>query len=261
MIGGENMAINESTFDDKVHGILSEVAAGKSRAEVAKELGYKSYMALDRFMQKKNYEWNKIVNSYVPISGGSDSRNVVNYPVGRVATIFTLMKKGMDLKEIATQLKFDTHHTMAEYMLSKGYVWDEMEKNYGFRGNQDEEAEEESSSVNNEDESAQDKRKKAKEELASNMESYLPLLSFLKQHEETLQALISAQSAVGKIPRYILPGIPVTKSVHMNYGLDQLVREFSQEKNISQRDIFEVALVGFFKKYGYHQEVDTLLGS
>jgi hypothetical protein len=99
------------------------------------------------------------------------------------------------------------------------------------------------------------------EGVPSNMDTYLPLLSFLKQHEETLHVLVSAQSTVGRIPRYILPGIPVTKSVHMNYGLDQLVREFSQEKNMSQRDIFEVALVAFFKKYGYHQEVDTLLGN
>jgi hypothetical protein len=36
--------------------------------------------------------------------------------------------------------------------------------------------------------------------------------------------------------------------VHMVNTLDQMAREFSKEKNISQRDLFEVALIEFFQK-------------
>ena len=36
----------------------------------------------------------------------------------------------------------------------------------------------------------------------------------------------------------------------MSHDLDLLVRNFSKERNISQREIFEVALIEFFKKYG-----------
>jgi hypothetical protein len=61
------------------------------------------------------------------------------------------------------------------------------------------------------------------------------------------------------IPRFTVPGVFSVKSVHMASGLDQLVRDFSQEKNISQRDIFEVALIEFFHKYGYEREVNALL--
>jgi hypothetical protein len=41
--------------------------------------------------------------------------------------------------------------------------------------------------------------------------------------------------------------------------LDQLTRAYSQEKNITQREIFQVALIEFFKKYGYSREIDALL--
>lgn len=41
--------------------------------------------------------------------------------------------------------------------------------------------------------------------------------------------------------------------------LDLLVRSFSQERNITQREIFEVALIEFFRRYGYAQEVQRLL--
>lgn len=46
----------------------------------------------------------------------------------------------------------------------------------------------------------------------------------------------------------------------MTNTLDQLVRDYSREKNISQRDVFTVALIDFFRRYGYEREVETLPG-
>jgi hypothetical protein len=66
-------------------------------------------------------------------------------------------------------------------------------------------------------------------------------------------------SEAGQIPRYALPGAFVTKSVHMTNTLDQMVRDYSKEKNINQREIFEVALIEFFQKYGFECEVEAML--
>jgi hypothetical protein len=38
-----------------------------------------------------------------------------------------------------------------------------------------------------------------------------------------------------------------------------MIRDFSDEKNISQKEIFEIALIDFLKKYGYHKEVSVML--
>lgn len=46
----------------------------------------------------------------------------------------------------------------------------------------------------------------------------------------------------------------------MCYTLSELVKEFSKEKNISQREIFEVVLIEFLRKYGYENEVNALFG-
>jgi hypothetical protein len=83
----------------------------------------------------------------------------------------------------------------------------------------------------------------------------------LQRHKDRLLDFIIPTGNHGKVPRYVIPGIPVTKSVHMMSPLDRLVRDFSKEKNISQREIFEVALVEFFRRYGYEREIETLLGS
>ena len=80
-----------------------------------------------------------------------------------------------------------------------------------------------------------------------------------KTNKEGLQSLLGASVASGQIPRFTLQGLFVTKSVHMTNTLDQMVRDFSKEKNINQREIFEVALIEFFQKYGYAREVETLL--
>jgi hypothetical protein len=74
-----------------------------------------------------------------------------------------------------------------------------------------------------------------------------------------LQSLLEASVASGQIPRFTLPGLFVTKSVHMTNALDKMVRDFSKEKNLNKREIFEVALIEFFQKYGYTREVETLL--
>jgi hypothetical protein len=255
------MSMNEQMVDDKVHTILSRVAEGKLKREIAKELGYKSYVPMDRYMQKKNYEWNKVLNYYVPVSEGSNNEHEVQYPVARVAMILNMMKKGMDPKEIANHLRFDSHRDMAQYLLSKGYVWDETEGTYIYCGQSSSETEEESKQEELHENRVKDNGTQVKGGMSSYIERYIPLFEFLDKHQDTLEALLSSHSKVGRIPRYVMPGVHITKSVHMIYGLDQLVREFSQEKNITQSDMFEVALVEFFKKYGYHKEIDTLLGS
>lgn len=94
-------------------------------------------------------------------------------------------------------------------------------------------------------------------------EGYNVLLKFLLDNENTLRKLIQSakkEQELGQIPRYAVPGIPVTKSIYMKNQLAQLVTDFSKEKNIKQNDIVEAALIEYFKKYGYKSEVETLLG-
>ena len=78
--------------------------------------------------------------------------------------------------------------------------------------------------------------------------------------------MLIPQSDAGTIPRYALPGVVVTKSVHMVNPLDMMVRDFSREKNVPQRDIFAAALLEFFRKYGniinvlWHNYFNVLYG-
>jgi hypothetical protein len=62
------------------------------------------------------------------------------------------------------------------------------------------------------------------------------------------------------LSRFNIPGRYMTKCVHMTDLMDQMVKDYIIQSNVSQKNIFEVALVGFFRKHGFASEINTLLG-
>ena len=45
----------------------------------------------------------------------------------------------------------------------------------------------------------------------------------------------------------------------MSSNLDQLIRDFVDEMGVSQRMVFEAALIQFMERYGYVRQVKRLL--
>lgn len=259
------MAIPESKkpiFDRRVQQILQGLSEGKSREELASTLGYTNPRSLDTYIRRKNFVWDGDQGNYVPSAGSDDSpANNGPHPLAsaKAAMIIKMFaREDSDAKAIAKQLGFSDHREMADYMRGKGFAWDAGQNNYaripGQVSNirQDREPEPVPMSM---------PVPKAVEQYGGNSEDisrYLPLLQMLEENSDRLSDLLHSQPT-GEIPRYAIPGIPVTKSVHMMSPLDQMVRDFSREKNISQRDLFEVALLEFFRRYGYQREVENLL--
>lgn len=159
----------------------------------------------------------------------------------KVKGILKLLEEGFSREEVAEQYRYSTYRSMDSYMSRKNFVWDKRKGTY-VPADAMKASLESSLSIGN-----------------SDIEQFLPLLEWLATNKEGLQSLLGASVASGQIPRFTLAGRFVTKSVHMTNTLDLMVRDFSKEKNINQREIFEVALIEFFQKYGYAHEVETLL--
>ncbi|MGE7664277.1 hypothetical protein ACQKMN_01025 [Ureibacillus composti] len=243
-------------YDDKVKGILKLLGEGFSREEVAEQYRYSTYRSMDSYMSRKNFVWDKRKEIYVPADAIKASlETMVNFPSDRVRRIvMELNKEGADLKEVALKVGFENHLEMARYMKSKGFEWSQEAGNYLST----------SPTMPNDEGSVVNASSDASLEGSlsignGSVEQFLPLLEWLALNKEVLQSLLEASVASGQLPRFAIPGLFVTKSVHMKNTLDQMVRDFSNEKNLTQRDIFEVALIEFFRKYGYAREVETLL--
>ncbi|MCM3625120.1 hypothetical protein M4D70_23130 [Brevibacillus borstelensis] len=253
---------NLPVYDERVNEILHGLTEGKTREELAERYEYSDYRSLDMYMRRRNFTWDRQRQNYVPAHSRLDGQDLdlLVSESSKAAQVISLFKKeGADAKTIAKRLGFGDHRELAGYMKGKGYVWSADKSNYvkqmGIQGDTE--------TSNEESDKTPDNPFRSSNvpiiELPG-MTRFLPILEMLERNRDRLVDILTPASETGNIPRYVIPGVFVTKSVHMTNTLDQLVRDFSREKNMSQRDIFVVALVEFFRRYGYEREVETLLG-
>lgn len=260
-------------YDERVKEILQGFAEGKSREELAKEFGHKTYKSLDMYMRRRNFTWDGRKGTYVPLYSRVDREQVELslVPSTKVARVLALFEKeGADARTVAKQLGFQDHRELATYMKARGYEWSSEKGTYvKMLGEvvQEEELEVEAlestfdgGQLEAEQEQGSQTKAARRGGIGGQLERFLPLLELLERNKDKLIDAFLPGAGVAKVPRYIVPGIATVKSVHMMNTLRDLVVEYSLEKNISQREIFEVALIEFFRKYGYEREVETLLG-
>lgn len=262
-------------YDERVKEILQGLAEGKTRDELAVAFGHKNYKTLDIYMRRKNFTWDRLKQTYVPAFSRIDAEAISAGPAPstKVANVLSFFEKeDADPRVIAKQLGFSDHRELASYMKGKGYEWSTERKNYvrkvGLVEEKNDADTSEGKVVTLTDTDGGGGLSKQQADLvgtgqqtkSSDLSRFLPLLEMLEKNKDRLLGLILPGSDGGKVPRYVVPGVLMTKSVHMPNTLDNLVKEYAREKNISQRDIFQVALIDFFRRYGYEREIDTLLG-
>ncbi|WP_432354606.1 hypothetical protein [Sporosarcina sp. A2] len=243
-------------YDEKVKKILQVLGEGFSREEVAEQFRYTTYRSMDGYMNRKNFLWDKRKGTYVPADTfNAPLETMVNFPSDKVRrVVMELNKEGADLKEVALKVGFENHFEMARYMKSKGYEWSQEVRNYLSTSPTMPKDE-----VNVASASSDGTLVSSLSIGNGGVDQFSSLLEWLASNKDGLQSLLGASVASGRIPRFTIQGLFTTKSIHMTNTLDQMVRDFSKEKNINQREIFEVALIEFFQKYGYAREVGTLL--
>lgn len=267
----ESNPVQKPIYDERVKHILRSLVEGKTRDDLAQELGHSSYKTLDIYMKRKNFKWDREKKNYVPAYSrfGKQDLDVPGVSTSKVASIISLFQKeGADAKTIAKRLGFADHRELATYMKMRGYQWSSEKGNYFKVYGQLQEDNKPSTAATDHLGDASQEIDTVNAEISARasridpgqLERYLPLLELLERNRDKLIDLIVPGSESGKVPRYAVPGVFVTKSVHMTNTLDTLVREYSKEKNSSQRDIFAVALIEFFRRYGYEREIETLLG-
>jgi len=249
---------------DKIKVVLHGLMNGKDREGLAQELGYANHRSLDMLMRRTGYIWDRQRQMYR--QPGEPPRAIpgVQSPAvdSKVAKALLLFTQGMDARQVAEKAGFVDNREMAAYMKGMGYAWDTAQNNYipsSERGPAP------ASAANQSWQPRQPAQVVSCEERGEipSWQQYLPSLKWLERNMEDLNDVLAKtderQECVGVIPRYAVPGVFITKSVHMSNQLDQMVREFSTTRNISQRDIFATALLEFCRKYGYKHEVESLL--
>ncbi len=253
------MAEDAPEYDKRVMKILGMLGEGRDRREVAtEELDYSSWKSLDTYMRRRGFRYDSDAGNYVP--DVPDNGDVPDGASGREALVISLLDGGMDPRQAAESLGFGDHRELAGFMAEMGYSWSSEEGNYVPEGegrdDGTDDAEKEPAGAGRGAGPPHRDDDGALEEL----KGYLPLLRRLSEKEGELVDLLGGDGD-GRVPRYAVPGDSTTKSTYMSRRLAALMEEFSERKNLSQREIVECALVEFLRRYGFAEEVESLLDS
>jgi hypothetical protein len=250
--------------DEKLELALKYLSEGKTRFEAARALGYKEADGMDRYLRRRGYLWNIKTRVYEHSKDDVSNMNPINNTPSRVLKILTMLSKGIDGKDIAKYCKFKNHQELAMYMKNKGYVWDSDKERY-IKKNVEvpyDELEENENIENGTDNVIYMNPEKVLATESIRTENNADILDILKDNKEKLFELLTPQKTIeNRIPRYIIKGSPITKSIYISTEIDRMIKDFSTEKNVTQKEIFQVALVEFLRKYGYRKEIENLFSS
>jgi hypothetical protein len=241
-------------YDDRVNFIIRSLAEGKTRDELAKEFNHSDYRSLDMYMRRRNFVWDAEEKNYKPAATRINKKKINSevFHSGKVSKIIQAFSEGKDPKTVASEFGFSDHKKLAEYMKNKGYEWSREEENYIPKKGLENTVESKKDSSSLQEDAKESNHTKQQTAVSDQ------LLNIVKALQEQLN--ITESPIIDKIPRYLVPGIAKTKSVQISHLLAQLIEDFSYDKNITQRQIFETAIIDFLYKYGYKHEVEALLG-
>jgi len=265
---------------EKLQRIQSLFDTGKSHAEIAKELGYSKiesyYRYIYRYDNSLNYKklFNKkglsIVQKGEPHTEIKTEKNVEDIPqtkenISKAESIVSLISRGIDVREVAKKKRFKDSQDMANYMKSKGYIWNSKEKNYVLVPQEKQVSrappnmpKEEGTETMHSDELREIMNSDEKGSCEC-LERYGEILKLLEDNKCNLAELLTGKEKKGEIPRYIVPGDVKTKSIKIVSTLEHLMNDFCEVANLTQKEMLEVAIIEFLKKYGYEDEVKMSL--
>ncbi|WP_368996737.1 hypothetical protein [Caldifermentibacillus hisashii] len=244
-------AIDPSVYDDpKISQTLAMLAEGKTKEEIVKHFGNKSWATIDMYFRRRGFRWNG--KTFEPRGeGGMDAVEEARFVQTKAAQIVRqLSQKYADIRQVAIKNGFPSIEEMGEYMKSQGYVWNSDINNYEYDENMAQKQRMQSKNKNTQG--------KASGKVEGLPDEYRDLLVYLLDRKERLYELLEPQNS-GTLPRYKFKGAKANKTLGLPTSLQTLLNDFSKEFNVTQRDIIEVALAEFFKKYGYEEQLNSVL--
>lgn len=239
-------SFNPAVYEDpKISDTLTMLAQGKNKEDIVIHFGNKNWSSVDMYFRRRGFRWNGTTFEVVPevSPSAADEAKFIQTKAAQVVRQLTV--KHADIRQIANKNGFPNVEELGEYMKSQGYVWDNNTTNYMY------------------DETVVQKATSSlvstlSENKVEGLEGYQNLLDYLLKKQERLFVLLETENT-GTLPRYKFKGAKANKTLGLPTSLQILLNDFSKEFNVTQRDIIEIALAEFFKKYGYEEQLNHVL--
>lgn len=235
--------------DDKIKTVLDMLTQGKTKKEIANYYGH-GWSGVDQYFRRKGFRWSG--ETFVPkedlvqTNDATKDAQLLTTKAGHI--IRMLSQKHANIKQIANKNGFTTVDEMGLYMKGQGYTWSHELCNYEYDENL----------VQKRSSSTIHPKIIGSLSIPNGLDEYHNLLQYLLSKKDRLFLLLETESD-GTLPRYKFKGAKANKTLGLPTSLQTLLMDFSKEFNVTQRDIIEVALAEFFKKYGYEEQLNSVL--
>ncbi len=157
-------------------------------------------------------------------------KNHRHSPTGKADNIIRMFEKGMDGREIAKILRFKDMKELGSFMRNAGYKWNDDLENYTLKPQ------------------VVHLKTVPMETTEQASESGLnDVLKLLTNNKDKLNELLTEDDTVQMVPRYMLSGVLIAKTISIADSLNDLAKDYCQERNMTQRSMFEVAIIDFLK--------------
>lgn len=244
------IAFDPSVYDDpKISKTLSMLDQGKSKEEIYNHFGNKNWSTVEMYFRRRGFRWNG--ETFVPVeekkTTAAEEAKFIQTKAAQI--VRQLAHKKADIRQIAMKNGFRSVEEMGEYMKSQGYVWNSDANNYEY----DENVAQKQASPSQKAHIVSTATGKIE-----GLEAYQSLLDYLMNKKEQLYELLEVAQN-GTLPRYKFKGAKANKTLGLPTSLQTLLNDFSKDFNVTQRDIIEVALAEFFKKYGYEEQLNSVI--
>lgn len=233
--------------DEKVATVLQMLKEGYSQDEIVEFYGNKNWKSIDMYFRRKGFRWKD--DTFVPYDEEKEKERKerlasVQVELTKPAKIIrALEKEHADILEISVKNGFRSIEELGQYMMNKGYKWDSEKENYIEYFPEPEEE-------------SQGKQGSNVATVCGTNPQFEAILTYLVKHETQLKELLETEEK--QLPTFKLRGGNANKTLTMNNRIIALLVDYSDEHNMTQKTIVETALIEFFQKYGYKEEVNRL---
>lgn len=232
----------ENSSNDRLNKILYLLDEGYSTSEIANKLGYKRSDQVSQYLRRSGYRWDKNEKKFtMEIPDDKEIDQKKEEEVFKPEQVIDDFKNGNDPKKVAKNSGFKDYLEMAAYMKTRGYTWNDDLGNYEYKNQEENDL-------------------KRKEDLLTSSDEckYQSILELLVANEEQLRNLFDDTENQNSLPRYHITGHTIAKTISIPAKLNDMVTEYSRERNLTHKEIFTVSLVQFLRRYGYKSYVSTL---
>ncbi|MCM3315303.1 hypothetical protein M3603_01345 [Rummeliibacillus stabekisii] len=233
--------------DEKVATVLQMLKKGYSQDEIVEFYGNKNWKSIDMYFRRKGFRWKD--DTFVPYDEEKEKERKerlasVQVELTKPAKIIrALEKEHADILEVSVKSGFKSIEELGQYMMNKGYKWDSEKENYIEYFPEPEEE-------------SQGKQGSNVATVYGTNSQFEAILTYLVKHEPQLKELLETEEK--QLPTFKLRGGNANKTLTMNNRIIALLVDYSDEHNMTQKNIVETALIEFFQNYGYKGEVKRL---